>query len=271
MPDFDERVRSAFGAERPVETDVWERVLVRLDDAPVVSARRRRLPVRVLLVAALVAALLSGIAVAAEPGLLDRIFPGGSGADRMQAMKDPVAQPREPLPEDVAMMLEHMSGATDDPVVAEEYRVLLDHAEGEVATTLYAFATRSGEVCYMWHGTFGSGGCSAQTFAPGSVLSHGASQFELRDGTTWTTAIQGLTTDEVARVRVRMVDGSIQDAIMGDNAFLWYPRPYDDLYRYAASAHPERLSPPDRSEPERLVVELDDGSTREVQVRPKRR
>jgi hypothetical protein len=265
MHDLDTKIRQAFPPLDDVDADEasWQRVHRSLGQ-PVLSVRSRRRPLRVALIAAAVCIVMAGAALAAEPELLTRLFPKGSGADRMEVM-------REPRPAgDGDLMLppraaEIMRGfAAGGPVNLDGVRILLDHTNGTVHTTLYAVPTESGEVCNFWVGTFGSGACGGDTFPSGSLISSSTGVFESADGWKTITVMQGLTTDEVRQVRVRLADGTTQDAIMGRNSFLWYPRPYDDLKRYVESRRPLDLPPPTRSEPVGLVLELVDGSTRDA-------
>lgn len=271
MHDIEDRVRRAFPDVQLGDRDdaTWQLVLQgRSQSTQPVRPRRHRWRVAVVALAACV--LLSGVAIAAEPGLIDRLFPKGSGGDRMEVMREPRPLGNgkaEDLPFEVKQMAERLT-QSPDPIRLDGYRVLLDHRDGPVQTIAYAFPTESGEVCNVWFGTFGSGGCGGPTFQPGNVIANSIGHFEVTDGWSTITDIKGLTTDGVKSVRVRLADGTIQDAIMGHNAFLWYPRPYDSLERYVATSEPLKLARPKRSEPVALVIEMDDGSIREDGIGP---
>jgi hypothetical protein len=208
---------------------------------------------------------LSGVAIAAEPDLLKRMFPEGSDGDRMGAMQEPPATVLSPeMTNETAKVIKQLSGPA--PARIDGHRILLQHSDGPVNTILHAFPTESGTVCHYWQGNFGSGSCGSSAFQPDDVVSFTPNFFAVDNGWTTFTSITGLATDEVSKVRVHLANGLVEDAIMGRNAFLWYPRPYDNLERYVRSKRPLDLPKPERSEPAFLEVELNDGSVRKVDL-----
>jgi hypothetical protein len=226
MHDLDTKIRRAFPTLDDVEADdaSWRCVQLELGQ-PVQRVRSRRRPLRVAMLVLCVLIVMTGAALAAEPGLLERLFPKGSGVDRMEVMREP-----RPAGDGDVMLppraAEIMRGyAAGGPVKLDGARILLDHTNGPVHTTLYAVPTENGEVCNFWVGTFGSGGCGGDTFPSGSLISSSTGVFEVDDGWKTITVMQGLTTDEVRQVRVRLADGTIQDAIMGRTRSCGTPAP----------------------------------------------
>jgi hypothetical protein len=264
MHDLDHRIRSAVRPLGSEEQDdaAWQQVAMSLRPNESIIPRPRR---RLRLAAAIVATcfLLTGVAVAAEPDLLDRLFPKGSDVDRMQVMREPAPDgaPADEVPDAAETIMRLQGGG---PIRLDGIRILLTHRDGEVNTTLYAFPTKTGAVCHYWKGTFGSGSCGDYAFQPFDVITYTPSFFEVDGGWKTTTSITGLTTDDVVQVRVRLADGTLEDAVMGRNSFLWYPRPYDNLERYVMSKTPLAIPKPERSEPAGIEVELTDGTIRRL-------
>jgi hypothetical protein len=268
MHDLEQRIRRAIPpVAAPDGNDAtWRDVqdqMARSAASPVRPRRRRR---RIAMIAVAACLVVSGVAVAAEPALLERLFPKGSDADRMEAIREQPAN--VPRAEAYATSEEIFSAMRDGQAARiPGHQVLLQHRAGDVATTLHAFPTDGGDVCYYWEGSFGSGSCGGAAFGPDDVVSATPSYYGIEGRWASVTSITGLTTDAVTDVRVRLADGTIQDTVMGRNSFLWYPRPNLDLMKYVASmGGAKKAPPPARAEPIALDVELVDGNMERVEI-----
>lgn len=268
MHDLEHRIRLAIqpaGSPHGNEA-TWRAIQSCLESPVVATLRPRRRRARIVLVVVAAFLILAGVAVAAEPALLKRLFPKGSDADRMEVIREqPSTVPHagEYATGEEIFNAMRSGGAAQIP----GHKVLLQHRNGDVATTLHAFPTENGDVCYYWEGSFGTGSCGGAAFGPGDVVSATPSYFGIDGGWTTITSITGLTTDDVTDVRVRFNDGTTQEAVMGKNSFLWYPRPNLDVKQYiAANGGSKKAPPPARPEPVGLDVELVDGSMERVTI-----
>jgi hypothetical protein len=268
MHDLEQRIRRVIPpVAAPDGNDAtWRNVQDRVARSGESPSRPRRRRSRIALAAVAACLVLSGVAVAAEPALLERLFPKGSDADRMESIREQPS-PGEPATGRLAEAEIFQAWLRGEAAQIEGHRVLLQHRNGSVATTLHAFPTENGDVCYLWEGSFGTGSCGGPAFGPDDVVSATPSYYGIEGRWTSVTSITGLTTDAVADVRVRLADGTIEDAVMGRNSFLWYPRPKMDLMKYVATmGGSKQAPPPPRAEPVGLEVELVDGSMERVEI-----
>jgi hypothetical protein len=266
--DIDERIRHGFvrpmtSNELAASFDQVEGRRVGQSETPTSSgAPRRHRSVRVGMVMAAAALLVAGVAVAAEPELITNIFPSDSSSGRMEGIAGPSSRPTPPLPDGLADLVGQMD-RTGDPLMLDGTRVLLEHKEGAVNVQLYAIPRKSGEVCQLWYGTFGGGGCANSTFADDEVVNFSVHEDSV-SGRLALTAIEGIATDAVTKVDVVMSSGATQVTIKGINSFLWYPVAFNSL----ETSESIDAAPAPVERPVALEIHLKNGEVQRRQIRP---
>jgi hypothetical protein len=261
MTTMHDRIRTTFPAvdDRGAAERVM-RATQALLDAPGTRRRRARRPVRVLAVALAIVIAIAGIAIAAEPGLLHRIFPSGSGAARMDVFQHPTDVSDHPdLPGSYGHVLETMAdvaGTTPD-----DAHVLLHHRKGALEVTGIAIPARDGSVCLLWATNapgVGFGSCSP--ILPGLHEQHSTPFIGNGDGTGYVPMVAGMIDDSVTDVRIRLDDGTVVPAVRGENAYLWIQ---PQLAEAGARGTRPRL---EVQRPVAILLDFDDGSSQAVRV-----
>ncbi|MCW2924508.1 MAG: hypothetical protein JWM98_1912 [Thermoleophilia bacterium] len=237
--DLDTRIRAELDGDRLTSREresLWQRVDGALDRPAARIRRRSALPTRTLFAAALIVLTLGGIALAADQGVVHRIF----GEDEPVVNK--LDQFRNPdVERATAAEYEALTATTmvpgvkrlgvirDDEMVAlyhlapiDESRVVVDDPRvGRVV----AVPTSDHEVmCELYRrpdaveAIGGSGGCGANFDAQGLSVGYGT-QFDR--GSDKIHSIFGMASDDVDRVELGFADGSTERVTLVDNALYW--------------------------------------------------
>lgn len=227
MHDVDQAVRQAFAARAPEDAHVSE-IFARVDLPPrrtVEAPRSHRRPLRVVVAAALLTAIGTGVAVAAVPEVRHALFGTPKPAsDVMQSLEQPQG-PVEPYP---SVFGEPADSAVPAPVSRalslreplrdpDQVKLLLQRQSPTEAVRIYAGVSQSGDVCYVATGLFpgaGSGTC-VETFSAEQPV------FFTSTGGDDGAAVMGIAADQVTRVEVLTAEKGSQPAELERNAFFW--------------------------------------------------
>lgn len=212
---------------------LWAQVNAQTSNAPSRRARRA-LPVRrTLLIAAVIATLTAGMAVAADVGAPWTWFADAPVREHVGALDRP-AEPNRQLSEADAREMIPPRGFPESVGVADPRwrgRLLIEHETERGTIHVNALGTRRGNVCVGYSIDRGRGlgpeeGMTAcgMKFEAGWPITMMSSDLGTARGVYF-----GIAADDVRSVRFERENGKLEAALRGTNSYLWIPGPDEYL------------------------------------------